>query len=290
MRALAQFIMRGRTQASAVALIGSWFPLISPATVALVSLRRGTTDGLIILMWALLPAIATLIFSDMGPLMALVTVAGMLVTYVVALLLRNSASWPRLLTGLVVASGLSALLLSLLVPDPVQQLAQALGDMMAEVRSSVPEQSEWQKPTPVFILGLIAYVIAINSLLSLLLARWWQSVLYNPGGFQAEFHQVRLKPAAAIVSLLASLYCWQQGVDYQMWGSLFMLPLLVAGVAIVHRLVAVKRMAVQWLILFYLALIVFSPLTVLMVILAFVDTWLNFRERLSPPPPKAGDE
>jgi hypothetical protein len=282
--------MRGRTQASVVALIGSWFPLISPATVALVSLRRGATDGLLVLLWALLPALATLVFSDMGPLMALVTVAGLLATFVVALLLRSSASWPRLLTGLVAASGLAALLLSLLVPDPVQQLTQALGEMMAQAKSSAPEQAAWQAPTAVFILGLIAYVIAVNALLSLLLARWWQSVLYNPGGFQTEFHHLRLQPAAAFASLVASLYCWQRGVDYQMWGNLFMLPLLVAGVAIVHRLMAVKRMAVQWLVLFYVALVFFSPLTVVLVVLGFMDTWLNFRERFAPTPPKSDDE
>ncbi len=285
MRALAEFIMRGRTQASVVALIGSWFPLISPASVALVTLRRGPQDGLLILLWALLPAIVTLFMSQMGPLMALATIAGLIATYVVALLLRGSASWPQLLVGLVAISTFAALLLAAVVPDPVQGLTAALGDVMEQMQAQAPEGAVLHTPSEVFVVGLIAYVIAINSLFSLLLARWWQSLLYNPGGFQTEFHQLRLKPGAAIISLLASAYCMAVGGDYQLWGSLFMLPLLLAGIAIVHRFAAAKKVGMQWLVLFYFALILFNPISmVVVVVIAFSDTWLNFRGRLQEKP------
>lgn len=285
MRALAEFIMRGRTQAAVVALIGSWFPLISPATVALVTLRRGTTDGSMILLWALLPAVLAFFVSDMGPLMPVVTILGLIATYAVALLLRSSASWPQLLVGLVALSTLAALLLASFVPDPVQALTASLGEMLEQMQAQAPEGAAIEVPTEVFVVGLIAYVIAINSLFSLLLARWWQALLYNPGGFQTEFHQLRLKPAAAITSLVATAYCMSVGGDYQLWGSLFMLPLLLAGVAIVHRVVAARRLGVQWLVLFYMALVLFNPIVMMVLtVIAFLDTWLNFRGRLREKP------
>ena len=52
MRALAEFIMRGRAQDCGVALLGTFFLFVSPATIGLVTLRKGSTEGLVILRWA----------------------------------------------------------------------------------------------------------------------------------------------------------------------------------------------------------------------------------------------
>lgn len=49
--------MRGRVQATVVALLGSWVPLLSPATVGLVTLRLGYQQGIWIFAAAILPAL-----------------------------------------------------------------------------------------------------------------------------------------------------------------------------------------------------------------------------------------
>lgn len=282
MRALAEFIMRGRAPASVVALLGSWFPLISPAAVALVTLRRGLSDGVIVLLWALLPALATLVVSDLGPLMALVTVAGLLTTYWVALLLRSGNDWSRALMGLVALSTLSGLLLSQLVPDPVAGITEALGGILKQIQADANTEQAMALPGDGFVIGLLSYVIAVNAMMSIVLARWWQATLYNPGGFQQEFHQLRLNPVQGIACFAAVIYCWSQGGDYQTWSSLFALPLLLVGIAIVHHTVKARAISGQWLVLFYIALLLFSPLTVLLVTLAVMDTWTNFRARIQP--------
>ena len=59
MRGLAEFIMRGRWQALAVAVLGSGsllFGWISAAAIALVTLRKGTASGGWLVLWAMLPA------------------------------------------------------------------------------------------------------------------------------------------------------------------------------------------------------------------------------------------
>lgn len=282
MRALAEFIMRGRAQATVVALVGSWFPLISPATVALVSLRRGVSDGMILLLWAALPALIALVISDIGPLMTMVTIAGLATTFVAALALRGTPSWARTLMGLVAVASLSGLLLAWAEPDPVAGVTSALGDMLGQLQAQAPAGTEAFVPSVTFVVGLVSYVIAVNSLLSLLLARWWQAALYNPGGFQAEFHQLRLNPVQALVCLAAVVYCWQQGGDYHTWGSLFGLPLLVSGIALVHAVVKARRFGGQWLVLFYLALLLVNPLTLVLMAVATLDTWIHFRARLTP--------
>ncbi len=286
MRALAEFIMRGRVQAAVVALLGSWFPLVSPATVALVSLRRGAQDGVQVLVWALLPALVALVASHLGPLMALATVGGLLAVFAAALLLRNSVSWSYTMMGLVAMSALAALGLSMMVPDPVQGLVEALGQVMEQLHTQAVDgaaeggDSPLTLPSETFVVGLIAYVIAMNGLMSLLLARWWQAVLYNPGGFQSEFHQLRLTAPQALACMLATLYCLAQSGDYHTWGSLFALPLLIVGVAIVHNTVKTLGLGGHWLVLFYVAMLLFSPVTLVLSTVAFVDTWINFRGRL----------
>ena len=283
--------MRGRAQASVVALIGSWFPLISPATVALVTLRRGSLDGMIILLWALLPALAALWISDMGPLMPVVTLVGLIVTLVVALMLRGDSGWPKSLMGLIGVSALSGLAMAQTIPDPVQGVTQALGEMFEQMQAQAPEGSALVAPTETFVVGLIAYVIAVSSFLSLLLARWWQAMLYNPGGLQSEFHQLRLTPIAGVTCFLAAFYCWNQGIDYQHWGGLFGFPLVVAAAALAHGVVKARQMSGQWLILFYVVLVFASPVVM---VLALVDTWTDFRSRIgartSPPTDRDDDE
>src|SRR5690625_6774126 len=68
------------------------------------------------------------------------------------------------------------------------------------------------------------------------------------------------------------------------WAALFTLPLLFVGLAIVHRVVALKGWGVQWLVLFYIALVLLDPVSQLLMALAFVDTWLNVRGRVKPKP------
>lgn len=273
--------MRGRAQALVVALIGSWFPLISPATVALVSLRRGTLDGTLVLLWALLPAMAAFWMSDVGPLMPMVTMIGLAVTLAVAVVLRNTMSWPRTLLGLVAVSSLLGLLLAMALPDPVSEITRLLGEMLKQAQ---PEGEVLPIPSETFVVGLISYVIAVSSLLSLLLARWWQALLYNPGGFQQEFHQMRLAPPQALLCLAAVSYCWLQGGDYQTWSGLFLLPLQIVGVAIVHYAVKARSMGTQWLFLLYLGMLLISPITVLLGIMAVIDTWTNIRARIPSKP------
>ena len=60
MRDLAEFIMRGRWQALAVAVIGSVLVIAAPvsaAAIALVTLGRSMRDGAWVALWSMLPAL-----------------------------------------------------------------------------------------------------------------------------------------------------------------------------------------------------------------------------------------
>lgn len=281
MRALAEFIMRGRTQAAVVAVLGTAVPVLTPATIALVSLRKGISNGFLILLWGLLPMLISLAMGQMQPLMPILAISGFVVTYLSALILRNSMSWAYTLMGLVALSILTALLQLILVPDLLARLMDSLAEFVKQLFSEM-EPSAVTMPGQVFVVGMIAYVTALGSLFGLIVGRWWQASLYNPGGFAEEFQQFRLNTVQAVVCMAAAIYCLTQSPDYRTWATLFVLPLLVMGVAIVHRLVAVKRMGTQWLVGFYVLVFLLDVIAQLLVIVAFLDTWLNFRGRFKP--------
>ncbi|MGD8175012.1 hypothetical protein [Marinimicrobium sp. ARAG 43.8] len=279
MRAIAEFILRGRLQATVVALIGNWVPLLTPATVALVTLRAGSGNGLLILLWGVLPALLLLGISQIGPAVAIAVVGGIVLTFLAALLLRKGAGWAASLMALVGSAALVALLQIAVAPDSVQAVLGWLTQFMDELSdadSPVPALS------PTFVVGLMAYSMAYPAAFGLVLGRWWQALAVNPGGFGAEFQALKLHPVQAVTCMAASVYCLLQGVDYSLWAGLFMLPLVFQGVAIVHRLVAIKKAGVQWLVMFYVALVLLEPATQLLAVIAFLDTWLKFRERATP--------
>lgn len=281
MRALAEFIMRGRTQAAAVALVGHWIPLVSPAAVALVTLRRGPADGLFTLLWALLPPI---VYMAVGQISAVLALIGAISVFAIAMLLRTSASWAHALMGLVACNTLGVLLLAVLAPSFINELIELGNALLESISSQASEPVVLPTADATLVLGWLAALGTLSCILSLLLGRWWQAQLFNPGGFGREFRALRLKPVASLVCLLAVAYCYWQAGSLGVWVWLFAQPLLFAGIALVHSVAKQRALAVQWLVLFYSALILVQPFKILLVIVAFCDTWLDFRGRVKAKP------
>jgi hypothetical protein len=122
MRGLAEFIMRGRWQALAVAALGAGsllFGWISAAAVALVTLRKGLSDGTWLTLWALLPAGLTAYMSgDAGSILLLIG------TLLLAIVLRVSVSLALAVSMTVVVGYLSGVMLLWLSGDFLHELAE----------------------------------------------------------------------------------------------------------------------------------------------------------------------
>ena len=282
MQALAEFIMRGRTQACAVALLGSFFPFVSPATIGLVTLRKGSVEGLLVLLWAALPLIASYSLSEGPALLTLVSIASLIMMVVSANVLRLTASWQSTMLISMLVGGLTALGTGWLFSTDVNLLVDSIGDMLAEVAAKQEAEQEPFIPGREFILGLIALILAVSALMSLFVARWWQALLYNPGGFAEEFHGLRLQPAVAGFLLLAVIGATRLPNGYEFWAELVAVPLLLAGLALVHHVVKFLQAGRQWLVFMYVGLIFFgSSVGVLLVGLGFADSIMNLRSRLA---------
>lgn len=281
MRALAEFAMRGRAQAIGVAIIGIILPFfvwVSAAVVGLVALRRSGQDAFVVLGWSVLAAVAIMLWQgDPGPVVALIGIA------VAAWVLRWSRSWPLALVTIVVVALLSALVLNTLGSRFVTELAGLLNEFLAKLREQMsPEQAALiGVMSAVQINGLLGLRNASLITIALLLARWWQAKLYNPGGFREEFHSLRLPVPVTLGLLAAGLLIAQVGNDYRVWAALFALPFVVAGFALMHGLVGIKRWGRGPLIVLYIAwLLAWELVTGVLLLLAVVDSWWDFRGRL----------
>jgi hypothetical protein len=277
MRALAEFTMRGRMQAAVVAFFGSLLPLISPAAVSLVILSKGLSEGILVALWALLPLLIIFFVSDLNAMVTLSSIVGVVGVVAASELLRLSTSWPRTLIFVVVFSGVAATVLNFLFSEQ----ANAFELVVAELFKQIQQQQESPFiPGRGFLLGVIGYVIALTSVICLMLGRWWQALLYNPGGFQLEFHQLRFGVASAVILLTGMLVSDFASQEFSSWAGLLGLPLLLSGIALVHYSVAFYKLGSHWLVIFYVVLFTVSPLSLVLVGLGFLDSMLNIRSRL----------
>jgi len=283
MRALAEFIMRGRMQATLVVVVSAALPLLfwlSAAAGSLVLLRRGWSDAAGILAWALLPAIGWWYFGEPRTLLVLLGALSL------ALLLRASLSWNRVLLCSVAFGLVYGLVLGAVFREPIEAMALELQKLMPQMldgvhqQLSVDERARLDSLIAPVLTGLIAALLQIVSLLSLILGRYWQALLYNPGGFGREFRALRLPTPLAMLLLVGMLLGPNLGPQMAMLTPLCSVPLAFAGIALLHGLVAQGRMAKFWLVGLYITLLLFLQLTYpLLVVLAIVDSLLDFRGR-----------
>jgi len=160
----------------------------------------------------------------------------------------------------------------------------AMRDALIEMFSQL-QQSDGAlvfEPSDLFVAGLLGWVIALSAVVALLLARWWQSLLYNPGGFGIEFHALRFDRLSAGLLFGGLMACYLLGQEYVAWGNLLGLPLLLSGIALVHHAVAFAQLGTRWIVVFYMGLVLLlGPLSSVLIGLGFLDSVMDFRSRLA---------
>lgn len=287
MRFLAEFVMKSRSRAIGSAVAAAFIPvlsLISGAILALVWLRMGRREGLLVLFWVSLPGFYYL-FAQNSPDVLLSLLAAALLAEV----LRRTQSWPQLLLTGVALAGMIAIGFQWLPDDLQDEFIRMLIEQGGLVNYAELSSADQQKLTVILGLLLNGVITAVQLLLvyvSLFLARWWQATLYNPGGFQVEFHNLRM-PLWYGGALLATLLLVSFGVQVLLpLLPVLVVPLLIAGLSLLHGIVALKQYNSFWLGMLYVLLLFALPyLSVLLVLIAMADSLMNFRHRLAPPPP-----
>jgi len=261
---------------------------LGSAAVALAILRRGLQASANVFLFVLLLAAAWAYTGNIVPLSTL------LCSSALAVALRATSSWSMVitLTPFVIIIWAGALLffasdyVALLLVYAEQGLDVFKQQLeLAAANGGNPERAEQmlaQMPplTAEHLLGNLAFMQMLLTLISLFTARWWQAKLYNPGGFQQEFYQLRLSRTNILV-LVAGLILFSSIEGYHQWAWLFAIPIIVVGIALVHALVALKQLSRHWLFGFYVMFITFAPVVPLLMMAVIADSALDFRLRLT---------
>ena len=292
MQALAGFILRGRWQAVMLLALTALLPVLNlggAAALALVTLRKGPREGLL----TLLISTCLLLILAMGLFDSTLPVLGLMATFwlplwVLAGVLRYTISRTVTLHSalalalLVVLGGAIALgdvtgwgreLLDRLV-DPLLQQMQLTGRQRSDIEATLAT----------LLLGLCVGNALLSTLLSLLLGRWWQSLLFHPGGFGAEFCALRLGqlPAWLALLLFAGALLWQWPLLANLMPPLLVLYVL-QGIAVAHGVVNRARLAQGWLVGLYVMLLLLPQTLLLLCLLGVVDAWVDVRARIPAP-------
>jgi hypothetical protein len=274
MKGLAEYAMHGRRQAIIVVVLTGLFPMIyclSAAIVGLVNLRKSTTEGLIILLWSLLPAGLLWIARDNTPIVL------MLSTAILAQALKHFESWSKVIMLGTVLGILTQLSLVWQV-DFVEQWVSIVEEAIAMQQSQGIVVEYTADELARLLLSFYGAYNFITVICCLILARWWQAVLYNPGGFKAEFHQLKLEPGFAVL-LAGFIIAALTGIPpLDTWLVIMCIPPLLSGLALLHYLAAYKKLGISGIAIAYLLAMFISPMVI---VLGLIDSILNIRKRFA---------
>jgi len=289
MRVVAEYVMRGRYQAIGVSLLSASLPppisWLSSAVVSLVILRKGVGEGALALLAGCLPLLVLFFYqADINPLVALFGTACL------AGVLRTTVSWEVTLAAAVVISIAGSLIFEVTSADLTVRLASEYLNILENIKASAEPSAGLVLPSPAdaqnIVLGLFSVGFALSMMVFLGLARWWQSLLYNPGGFGREFKALRLSPQISGLLVLGLVGALGFGGFFR-WANLFALPLLLAAAGFVHWFVAERNLSRSWLVSFYLLVVfMYQLVSPLLATLALLDSWFDLRKRLRLDPVK----
>jgi hypothetical protein len=292
MRALAAWVISKRSNAlvatSGFAVMGLLFPpviMFSFAVLGLITMRRGGYEGFYILTGAVLFMLAMVLIAGQSMWVDFLVIAFLwFVIWILALVYRQMATpaWVLYAVGLMVMLVVTGF--HLVSGDPAAYWLVFLNEVLrpvfeqANVTTSSAELDDLFVRMSQVLTGSIAALVCVVMIVSLFLARWWQALLFNPGGFRKEFHALRLGRVAALIMIgliaasLIGRFAIATDVATVAWVLFFF-----QGLAIVHALVAQFGLNIGWLIVAYLLVPYISPA---LSGLGFVDAWFDFRHRL----------
>ncbi len=300
MRAIAAFIMRGRLQAIIMAaglgLLGGLFPpgwLLSGGVVALVTLVQGPKEGMLN---AFAATTLVVVLSGVLVMQPALQAAGIFVllwlpiVWLLALVLFQSRSLA--MTLLVNALLAAAIVLTAYVglEDPAQwwySQTEQLLSLMKEAGVAIPDEAAFDanmREASRIMTGTLAAFVSLGLALSILIGRWWQSVVTRPGAFGEEYRSLRLGSTAAIVATLLVLPAWiTSGGIGEMATNLLLVAVVLfmfQGLALGHAAVKQFGNNQAWLVMMYVVMVFTMPYGLLLAaMLGVLDNWFDFRAR-----------
>lgn len=306
MRALASYVMRGPMQAvlitvvfGVLSLILFPFSLLSGAAIGLVTLRQGIRQGVIVVVSAIV-ATAIVAFISLGqPFFAIGFAAIVWIPiWLFAAILRHTISLQKTLLFGILLGWLTIIITYSVLDDPAVWWYESVIDPLFMPVLDQPDVTNEQRmllqtyltESAEKMTGFLAVFIMYYQVLMLILARWWQSLLYNPGGFRGEFCSLKLGKALTLTTLglgvIAVLAMGNVSIIAGHFAIVVFALFSLQGLAVIHFVANKLSASMPWLVIVYIVLFFFWQFIALA---GLVDNWRDLRNVFNKTPPKNKD-
>ena len=266
MKALGNYILRTRVHAIlAISVLTVFSIFISPfsyfisgAPMGLAALRKGPVTGLQVaagcLLLTALPAMALNLQPGI-PIAFMATV--WLPVILCAGLLRNTQSQGLMVLCAGTVGVFFTALIYVMLED-IQTWWHEWFELWKQYAESEPARQQleqaYQLISPL-LSAIFASGFVISLIITMLLARWWQSALFNPGGFRKEFYALRL-PRILVFPTLAGLLTLllipgATSMALRDTVILMLVLYLFQGISVIHGFLYTRARSRLWLIVIY---------------------------------------
>jgi hypothetical protein len=280
--------MQAMIVASTLAIVSLIMPpvsIVSSATVALVTLRRGAIEGLTVLGCSTV-IIAILGFFLLGNFQ-FVLLYGMVLwipVWFISIILREGR-YLSLTIEVAVLIGVLGVIGSYLYNAELATMWKAMLSQMVPPNAPVEDVQHTLDMLSHYMTGIVAAAAVFGLLFGLFLGRWWQALLYNPGGFRLEFLSLNTHPRLAIGSILVIVIASLSSgaISEVSWNIAILLFVLYTfiGTAVLHTVFAAMKLGRYIVPMFYVTMFLIPHAMLPVAIVGLSDAWMNLRNKIS---------
>ncbi len=121
--------------------------------------------------------------------------------------------------------------------------------------------------------------IVISLIITALIARWWQALLFNPGEFRKEFYALGL-PRILCYPTLIGIFVLLLFKDLELAIIRDLLIVIVflylfQGLSTIHRAIRWRGLSHAWLIVTYTCLLLIPQMVLFMACVGMADSWIG---------------
>jgi hypothetical protein len=280
--------MQAMLVASSLAIVSLIMPpvsIVSSASVALVTLRRGAVEGLVVL------GCSTLIAGVLGFFLLgnyqFVLLYGMVLwvpVWLISIVLREGRYLSLAVEIAVLLGILGVVGFYLYSTEPAAMWKTMLSQMMPP-NAPVEDVQRAFDMLSHYMTGIVAAASVFGLLFGLFLGRWWQALLYNPGGFRQEFLSLNTPPRLAIGSILVVVIAsLSSGVTSEIFWNISILLFVLytfIGTSVLHTVFAAMKMGRYIVPMFYVTMFLIPHAMLPVAIVGLSDAWMNLRNKIS---------
>jgi len=160
------------------------------------------------------------------------------------------------------------------------------GELTADATARIGQlKSDLAQIAPMINPLIISFMV-VRLITVILIGRWWQSRLFNPGGFRKEFYILQL-PRPLMYLALVGIIILLLGEESQLYPVrdllwLVIIMYLFQGISSVHRLVRKRNYSSAWLVAMYCFLLILFPhMIVFIACIGMADSWMRSKRAVN---------